>query len=64
MVPSPRARSTLTFHVQADAPPVVIQTNWLPAPKDVDFSLYLRAYWSMTAITGGSWTPPPVEEVV
>lgn len=33
----------------------------LPAPKDADFSLYVRAYWPKAAITDGSWTPPPVE---
>jgi hypothetical protein len=32
----------------------------LPAPKDADFSLYVRAYWPKAAITDGSWTPPPV----
>jgi len=47
--------------VQADASRVAQQTNWLPALKDADFSLYLRAYWPMTVITESSWAPPLVE---
>jgi hypothetical protein len=39
------------------------KSNWLPAPKDGDFSLYVRAYWPKVAITDGSWTPPPVQLV-
>jgi len=35
--------------------------NWLPPPSG-DFSLYVRAYWPKSAVTDGSWTPPPVEK--
>ncbi|MGB9476036.1 MAG: DUF1254 domain-containing protein, partial [Candidatus Udaeobacter sp.] len=54
---------SLTFYVQADPPPETQQNNWLPAPKDGDFSLYVRAYWPKIAITDGSWTPPAVVKV-
>jgi hypothetical protein len=50
---------SLTIYVQADAPSDPVQrANWLPAPKDADFSLYLRSYWPKAEITDGTWTPP------
>ena len=52
---------SLTIYVQADPPPEELRSNWLPAPRDADFSLYVRAYWPQPAILEGSWTPPPVE---
>jgi hypothetical protein len=51
---------SLTIYVQADAPPEAQRGNWLPAPKDADFSLYVRAYWPEVDVADGSWTPPPV----
>jgi hypothetical protein len=33
----------------------------LPAPKNTDFSLFMRAYWPKTAVIDGSWTPPAVQ---
>jgi hypothetical protein len=56
----PNADGSLTIHVQADPPPEVQRANWLPAPKDRDFSLYVRAYWPKAATIDGSWTPPAV----
>ncbi len=53
---------SLTIYVQADSPGVDKEANWLPAPKDGDFSLYMRAYWPKVEVTGGSWTPPAVEQ--
>jgi hypothetical protein len=53
---------SLTIRVQADPPPDAERTNWLPAPKGADFTLYVRAYWPKAAVTDGSWTPPPVEK--
>jgi hypothetical protein len=55
---------SLTIYVQADPPPEAQRTNWLPAPKGADFSLFLRAYWPKTPVLDGSWTPPPVEKVI
>jgi hypothetical protein len=52
---------SLTIDVQADEPREDRRANWLPAPKDADFTLYLRAYWPRVEITDGSWTPPAVE---
>ena len=52
---------SLTIFVQPDAPSDAKQrTNWLPSPKDADFTLYIRAYWPKTPVLDGSWTPPPV----
>jgi hypothetical protein len=52
---------SLTIYVQADSPSGAQRANWLPAPKDADFSLYCRTYWPKAAVLDGSWTPPPVE---
>ena len=55
------ADGSLTIHVQADEPTDSVQrANWLPAPRNEDFSLYLRAYWPDDRITSGQWAPPPV----
>ncbi len=42
---------SLTFYVQADPPPEAQRANWLPAPKDADFSLFMRAYWPKAAVS-------------
>jgi hypothetical protein len=52
----------VTFYVQADAPTGNKKKNWLPSPKDEDFSLFMRAYWPKIAALDGSWTPPAVEK--
>ena len=54
------ADGSLTIYVQSDPPPEAQQSNWLPAPKDADFTLYVRAYWPKAAVIDGSWTPPAV----
>ncbi|HET8782906.1 MAG TPA: DUF1254 domain-containing protein [Pyrinomonadaceae bacterium] len=54
------ADGSVTIYAQSDAP--AERTNWLPAPKDADFSLYIRTYWPKTPVLDGSWTPPPVEK--
>jgi hypothetical protein len=54
---------SLTIYVQAYPPPEEQRANWLPAPNDGDFSLYIRAYWPKPAVLEGAWTPPPVEVV-
>jgi hypothetical protein len=54
---------SLTLFVQADPSAAAQRPNWLPAPKDADFSLYLRAYWPKSAIADGTWTPPAVRRV-
>jgi len=51
----------LTILVQADPP--ADRSNWLPAPKGADFTLYVRAYWPKTSVTDGTWTPPPVQRM-
>jgi len=60
----PNADKSLTIWVQADEPTDKAQrSNWLPAPKGEDFSLYIRAYWPEQAVTAGQWTPPPVSRI-
>ena len=55
------ADGSLTIYVQRDPPAdAAKRTNWLPAPPDENFSLYLRAYWPSAAIADGKWTPPAV----
>ena len=60
----PNADGSLTIWVQADEPTdKAHRSNWLPAPKGEDFSLYLRAYWPDQVVTAGQWTPPPVSRI-
>jgi hypothetical protein len=54
---------SLTIYAQADPPAEAERANWLPAPKDTDFSLFMRAYWPKTAVLDGSWTPPAVNKM-
>jgi len=55
------ADGSLTLYVQADAPADAAErASWLPAPRDRDFSLLLRAHWPERAILERAWTPPPV----
>jgi hypothetical protein len=56
------ADGSLTLCVQATAPSENL-SNWLPAPKDGDFTLYIRSYWPDKAILDGTWTPPGVDRV-
>ncbi len=50
--------------MQADEPKDPVErANWLPSPKNAEFSLYVRAYWPDDAITRGQWTPPAVVKV-
>jgi hypothetical protein len=59
----PGADGSLTIFVQADEPRDPGQRkNWLPAPKNKDFSLFLRAYWAEPAALNGTWTPPAVNK--
>jgi len=54
------ADGSLTLHIQSSAPADEWRSNWLPAPGDGDFTLYIRAYWPEQAILDGTWTPPAV----
>jgi hypothetical protein len=53
---------SLTLYVQNDEPDESRRNNWLPSPKDGDFSLYVRTYWPKSEVTDGSWTPPPARK--
>jgi len=57
------ADGSLTLYVQGDAPAENLRSNWLPAPKNGDFTLYIRSYWPEKEILEGTWTPPGVERV-
>jgi hypothetical protein len=61
--PKYNADGSLTICVQAAPPPDEESANWLPALKQGDFSLYVRAYWPKVAVIDGSWTPPAVKRV-
>ncbi len=54
------ADGSLTIYVAAESPGADREANWLPAPKDADFSLYIRAYWPEPQVLSGPWTPAPV----
>jgi hypothetical protein len=55
------ADGSLTIYVQADAPADPDRrSNWLPAPRNADFSLFMRAYWPDPAVLNHQWTPPGV----
>ncbi len=51
---------SLTLYVQSSTPGAGKEDNWLPAPVNEDFSLYVRAYWPEPAALDGAWTPPAV----
>jgi hypothetical protein len=51
---------SVTVYVQSEAP--ADRTNWLPSPKNADFSLFIRAYWAEDTVLNGKWTPPAVEK--
>jgi len=55
------ADGSLTIYVQPDPPPEPQRSNWLPAPRGADFSLFMRSYWPKVEITDGSWSPPAAE---
>jgi hypothetical protein len=56
------ADGTTTIYLQADQPTDPVQrANWLPTPKNDDFSLNIRAYGPRVPIVDGAWTPPPVK---
>ena len=52
---------SLTLYVQSESPGKDKEANWLPAPKNADFSLYIRTYWPNAPVLDGTWTPPNVE---
>ncbi|MGY2167503.1 DUF1254 domain-containing protein [Pseudomonas gingeri] len=54
------ADGSLTLYVQHESPGADKESNWLPAPRGTDFSLYVRAYWPQPATLDGQWTPPAV----
>jgi hypothetical protein len=59
----PNADGSLTLYVQSDSPGADKESNWLPAPKGEDFSLYIRTYWPQEQVLSGAWTPPAVSKV-
>ena len=59
----PNADGSLTLYVQPDSPGADKESNWLPAPKGEDFSLYIRTYWPQQAVLSGAWTPPAVQKI-
>ena len=54
------ADGSLTIYIQAEAPEADLKANWLLAPENTDFSLFIRAYWPDKVLLDGTWTPPAV----
>ncbi|WP_281663408.1 DUF1254 domain-containing protein [Paraburkholderia fungorum] len=54
------ADGSLTLYVQSTSPGDDKLANWLPAPANEAFSLYVRAYWPQQPALDGGWTPPPI----
>jgi hypothetical protein len=59
----PNSDGSLTLYVQSGSPGADEESNWLPAPKGADFSLYIRTYWPKQEVLEGRWTPPKVEKI-
>lgn len=58
------ADGSLTIYVQPDEPKDPAERdNWLPSPKNGEFSLFMRAYWPDDAIIRRQWTPPAVVKI-
>jgi hypothetical protein len=57
------ADGSLTINVQSESPGKDKESNWLPAPKDADFSLYIRAYWPQRAVLDEKWMPPAIRRI-
>ena len=51
---------SLTIYIQSNSPAKEHESNWLPAPKKGNFSIYLRTYWPKNEVLNGKWTPPAV----
>jgi hypothetical protein len=49
---------SLTITVQAEEPAGSARPNWLPAPPDGQFKLYLRLYAPKPSALNGDWVPP------
>lgn len=57
------ADGSLTLYVQSESPGVDTESNWLPAPKEKVFSLYIRTYWPKREVLDGSWQPPKIQKM-
>ncbi len=57
------ADGSLTIYVQSATPAEEWNNNWLPSPKNGEFSLYIRAYGPKDEAINGTWTPPAVVKV-
>jgi hypothetical protein len=55
------ADGSLTLYTQPTSPGADKESNWLPAPADADYSLYIRAYWPRETIVKGQWVPPTIQ---
>ena len=57
------ADGSLDLYIQRNSPGADKERNWLPAPKEGDFSLTMRLYWPKAAALDGTWSPPQVKRV-
>jgi hypothetical protein len=51
---------SLTLYAGGASPGADKESNWLPAPAQEPFSLYIRAYWPAGGLLDGTWQPPRV----
>ena len=54
---------SLDIYIQHENPGKEKESNWLPAPKEGEFSLAMRLYAPKQKVIDGEWKPPYLEEV-
>lgn len=57
------ADGSIDIYVQAVSPGKTLESNWLPAPANEDFSLVMRMYWPHQSVLDGSWKIPGLEKI-
>lgn len=65
MDPKANPDGSVTIYMQPDSPGAGLETNWLPSSASIPTPTPLmRLYWPLPAALDGTWTPPPVVEVL
>ncbi|UYL08505.1 DUF1214 domain-containing protein [Bdellovibrio sp. SKB1291214] len=54
---------SIDIYVQAVSPGKSLESNWLPAPANEDFSLVMRMYWPRQSVLDGTWKIPALEKI-
>jgi hypothetical protein len=53
----------LTLYIQSNSPGEGKETNWLPSPKEGQFTLTFRTYVPGEEIVEQRWFPPAVQPI-